>query len=42
MSEALGYEEKKVDINVADIVVESSYTGPKFDDTKDITHDWVV
>ena len=35
-------EEKKIEVNVKDIVVETSYGGPKFESTEDIDAAWVV
>ena len=38
----LGYEESRVDIKIADIIVEDSYDGPRFEKSVDeITSDWV-
>lgn len=43
MSEALNYGEKKVEINLDDIVVEQGYQGPRLDNgVKDINGEWVV
>jgi serine/threonine-protein phosphatase 5 len=41
LSAAIFVEDKKVEVNVADIVVESSYTGPKFDKVEEIDSAWV-
>lgn len=40
---ALDYGEKKVEVNINDITVESSYTGPRLDNgIEDINAEWVV
>jgi hypothetical protein len=41
-AKCIGYDDKKVEINTEDIVVESSYTGPKLDDADEINAEWVV
>ena len=38
---AIFVEDKKVEINVEDIVVEDSYTGPKLDKIEDCTVEFV-
>ena len=42
LAKAIFFEEKKIEVNVDDIVVESSYTGPRLDSIDDVTADWVV
>ena len=42
MSKALSYDEKRVEINVADIVVEPSYSGPKLENISEVNAEWVV
>lgn len=40
--QALGYEDSKVDININDIVVESTYDGPRLESSTDeIDEAWV-
>lgn len=41
-AKCIGYDEKKVEVKIEDIVVESSYAGPKLEDVESITADWVV
>ena len=41
MQSALGYASERVNINVDDIPVESSYKGTKFDKVEDIDSAWV-
>ena len=39
----LGYDDSKVSINIEDIVVESSYDGPRLEkSTDEITPEWVI
>jgi hypothetical protein len=41
--EAMAYEEGSIKVNLDEIVVESSYTGPKLEkSTDEITPEWVV
>ena len=41
-AECLSYDEKKVEVNVEDIIVEPSYNGPRLDDGADnVTSEWV-
>ena len=42
LAAAIEYKDERVEVNVDDIVVESSYTGPKLDSLADITPEWVV
>jgi len=43
LQKCLGYAEEKVVINVDDINVEKSYTGPSFEkNTDEITPEWCV
>lgn len=35
-------EEKKLVVNVQDMVVEASYAGPKLNSTDDITPEWII
>ena len=40
--EALGYEDQAIKVNLDDIVVESSYSGPRLEkSTDEITPEWV-
>ena len=41
MQSALGYATERVNINIDDIPVESTYKGPKFDKVEDIDAAWV-
>ena len=42
LAAAIEYKDERVEVNVDDIVVETSYTGPKFENVSDITPEWVV
>lgn len=42
LAAAIEYKDERVEVNVDDIVVETSYTGPKFESVSDITPEWVV
>ena len=42
LAQSIVHEEKKITIDVNDMVVEASYSGPKFESTDDITPEWVV
>ena len=37
LAAAIEYKDERVEVNVDDIVVETSYTGPKFESVSDIT-----
>jgi len=39
---AIVSEEKKLVVNVQDMVVEASYAGPKLNSTDDITPEWII
>lgn len=42
-AECWSYEEKKVEVNLEDMVVETSYGGPRLDDgVEGVNHEWVV
>ena len=41
LAKAIYFEEKKVEIDIDKIDVESSYTGPKLDSIDDVTPKWV-
>jgi serine/threonine-protein phosphatase 5 len=41
LAAAVMVEQKKISLNENDIVVESSYTGPKLDSIDDVTPEWV-
>jgi hypothetical protein len=41
LAQAVYVEDKKVEINIEDIVVEASYSGPKLDKIEDCTPEWV-
>jgi serine/threonine-protein phosphatase 5 len=42
LSAAVLHEEKKIEIDIGDIVCESSYTGPKLDDIDQISPEWIT
>ena len=43
LAKCLGYDDKKVQINIEDMVVETSYTGPKLENGIDeLNADWVI
>ena len=42
LAKAIFFEEKRIEVNVEDIVVEDSYTGPKLESIDDVNADWVV
>ena len=42
LAKAIFFEEKRIEVNVEDIVVEDSYTGPKLETIDDVNADWVV
>ena len=41
LAAAIQYKDEKVEVDVRDIHVEDSYSGPKFEDTDEITPEWV-
>lgn len=41
MAQSIVHEEKKITVNVEDMIVDNSYTGPSFKDTDEITPEWV-
>lgn len=42
-SKCIGHDDSKVTVNIEEMVVESSYTGPRLDDgPEQITPEWVV
>jgi serine/threonine-protein phosphatase 5 len=42
-AKCIGYDNTKIEINIEDIVVESSYTGPRLENgIDDINNDWVI
>jgi len=43
LSQALSYDDnKKITVDVNDIFVEKSYSGPRLDSIDDISSDWIV
>ena len=42
LAAAIEYKDERVEVNVDDIHVEASYSGPKFDSVEEITPEWVV
>lgn len=41
-AKCLGYENVRVEVNVEDMIVEDSYTGPRLEDIDDISKDWIM
>ena len=41
LAAAIQYKDEKVEVDVRDIHVEDSYNGPRFEDTDEITPEWV-
>ena len=41
LAAAIQYKDEKVEVDVRDIHVEDSYSGPRFEDTDEITAEWV-
>ena len=42
LAKAIFFEEKKIEIDVENIEVEASYTGPKLESIDDLNADWVI
>jgi len=41
-AKCLGYDNTKVELNVEDLTVEDSYTGPRLEKVEDINEEWVL
>lgn len=41
LAAAIQYSDERIEVDVRDIVVEDGYKGPRFEDTDEITAEWV-
>ena len=41
LAAAIQYKDERIEVDVKDILVEDSYKGPRFEDTDEITPEWV-
>jgi len=41
-AKCLGYDNTKIELNVEDMIVEDTYSGPRLDKIEDLNHEWVL